>query len=247
MSQESSAITTKASSLAAQVRADIIRGVFPPGSKLPTKDLSERYGVSLIPMREALSRLASSGFVVAEDQRGFRVASVSATELTDITNARVFVEQEALRQSIAHGDLDWEAKLISIHHRLDHLPLQDVQQLSIATEWEQAHDAFHAALLAACDSKWLLNLSQILREQSARYRHISVRAGRSEAASRRDVAAEHRALLSAALKRDFLKATELLAKHFLTTRDLVLESTAPASTGNTPAGAANASFTHLAR
>ena len=247
MSQDSTAITTKASSLAAQVRADIIRGVFPPGSKLPTKDLSDRYGVSLIPMREALSRLASSGFVVAEDQRGFRVAAVSATELTDITNVRVFVEQEALRRSITHGDLDWEAKLISIHHRLGHLPLRDGQQLSIATEWEQAHDAFHAALLAACDSKWLLNLSQILREQSTRYRHISVRAGRSNAATRRNVAAEHRALLDAALKRDALTATELLARHFLTTKELVLESTAPPDAANTPAAAAHASVAHLER
>ena len=224
MSQDNSTNTTKASSLAAQVRADIIRGVFPPGSKLPTVELSERYGVSLIPMREALSRLASSGFVVAEDQRGFRVAAVSATELTDIMTARVFVEQEALRRSITHGDLDWEARLISIHHRLGHLPMYGGEPLTIGVEWEQAHDAFHAALLAACDSQWLLKLSQILREQSARYRYISVRAGPSKTAAKRDVAAEHRALLEATLERDTLKATKLLAKHLLTTRDLVMES-----------------------
>ena len=66
-------------------------------------------------MREALSRLATSGFVVAEDQRGFRVADVSAAELTDITDTRIHVECEALRRAIAQGGLTgksaWPARI----------------------------------------------------------------------------------------------------------------------------------------
>ena len=82
---------TAASALANDIRADIISGHLPPGGRLRIKELCERYGSGAIPLREALSRLATSGFVVAEDQRGFRVADVSAAELTDITDTRIHV------------------------------------------------------------------------------------------------------------------------------------------------------------
>ena len=221
--------TTLSSTLAAQIRADIIQGLLPPGSKLRTKELSERYGTSLIPMREALSRLASSGFVQAEDQRGFRVAEVSANELADITRTRLFIEQEALRRSLENGDLAWEASLIAAHHRLSRLPMQLPNAPGIAPDWEEAHTAFHRTLLSACDSQWLLNLAEMLRDQSARYRHLSVQhppsASTDHAQSSRDVAGEHQALLDAALRHDVNLATTLLAQHFQTTSDLVLQPT----------------------
>lgn len=219
---------TLGSSLASKLRADIIKGVLAPGSKLRTKELCERYGTSLIPMREALSRLASSGFVEAEDQRGFKVAKISAADLADITCTRLFIEKEALRRSMAAGDLAWESQLIAAHHRLSRLPMQLFDQPGIAPEWEDAHTVFHQALLSACDSQWLLNVAGMLRDQTARYRHLSLQAqisatsGKGKHANSRDVAAEHQALLDAALKRDTELATKLLEQHFQATSDLVL-------------------------
>ncbi len=223
----SSSSTTLSSSLASQLRADIIKGVLPPGSKLRTKELCERYGTSLIPMREALSRLASSGFVQAEDQRGFRVSEVSAADLADITCTRLFIEREALRRSIEHGDLAWESRLMAAHHHLSRLQMQTPDEPGIAPDWEEAHTVFHQSLLSACDSKWLLNLAGVLREQTARYRHLSLQASPSSQAatskSSRNVAAEHQALLAAALSRDANVATALLEKHFQATTELVLQ------------------------
>lgn len=221
--------TTLASALTTQVRQDIIKGVFAPGSRLRTKELAERYGTSLIPMREALSRLASSGFVKAEDQRGFSVPPVSKEELSDITQTRLFIESEALRRSIAHGDLAWESALIAAHHRLSRLTMVQDAQVGIDPEWEQAHIAFHRALLSACDSPWLLNLSQMLRDQTARYRHLSIQpamAGKSAKGKgpKRDVAAEHQALVDAAVARDAQRATQLLQQHFMATTDLALNA-----------------------
>src|SRR5258706_3900288 len=122
---ESGTVTsrTMASTLATGIRSDIISGAWQPGTKLRIKELCERYGAGAIPMREALSRLATSGFVLAEDQRGFRVSEVSAHELTDITETRVHIECEALRQSVCNGGLDWEEKLIGAHYRLTRLPM----------------------------------------------------------------------------------------------------------------------------
>ena len=182
-------------------------------------------------MREALSRLATSGFVIAEDQRGFRVANVSSEELTDITEARIHIECEALRRSIEHGDLDWEEKLAGAHHRLSRLPMLAEGAAGVDAEWERAHMAFHSALIGGCDSKWLIALAELLRDQTARYRNLSVAStSRPTKGNRvdgtRDVRTEHEQIANAALARDAHRACALLAEHLKATTQLVLRRTA---------------------
>ncbi|WP_181360473.1 GntR family transcriptional regulator [Variovorax sp. WS11] len=220
-----------ASALAASIRADVIKGVLAPGSKLRIKEMCERYSAGHIPMREALSRLATSGFVVAEDQRGFRVSSVTAAELADITETRCHVECETLRRSIERGGLDWEERVTATHFRLSRLVMYAANGSGVDAEWERAHVALHAALLSASGSKWLETLSDLLRDQTARYRHLSVvphnrPAGGPASEANRDVAAEHRAIVDAALARDDVRACELLRQHFQATAELVLQQTA---------------------
>src|SRR5690606_2496297 len=62
---------TVASALVELIRRDSIAGSLPPGSRLPIKALSERYGAGPIPIREALARLSAVGLVTAHEQRGF--------------------------------------------------------------------------------------------------------------------------------------------------------------------------------
>ena len=213
---------TAASALANDIRADIISGHLPPGGRLRIKELCERYG-SGRSLREALSRLATSGFVVAEDQRGFRVADVSAAELTDITDTRIHVECEALRRAIAQGGLDWEERLAGAHYRLGRVALRLPDDSGLNPEWEQAHAAFHSALISGSGSNSLIAIAELLRDQTARYRHLSVAgASGSAPAPGRDVAREHRELLEATLARDAVRASDLLAEHLRRTTELVL-------------------------
>ena len=72
---------TMASVLADTILRDIVSGALAPGSKLKIRELADRYQAGVIPLREAVSRLAMSGFVEAEDQRGFRVTPVSRADL----------------------------------------------------------------------------------------------------------------------------------------------------------------------
>jgi GntR family carbon starvation induced transcriptional regulator len=225
----SSAATTLATSVSLKIRADIINGILRPGDKLHTSALGKRYDISLVPLREALSRLASTGFVVAEDQRGFRVAEISAEELLDITRTRIFIEKEALRRSMLHGDVAWESELIAAHHRLARLRMLRDDKDGLTPEWEKAHAQFHEALLAACDSKWLLSMAGMLRDQTARYRHLSTRASTYAADGaapppKRDVHAEHQMLLDAVLDRNAERACQLLEEHFNTTTQLVMRT-----------------------
>ncbi len=104
------------------LRSDIIASRVLPGSKLRINDIAETSEVSLGAVREALSRLSAEGLVIAELQKGYRVAPLSAEELLDITDARVEIERIALSRSIARGDLEWETNLVAAWHRLSRTP-----------------------------------------------------------------------------------------------------------------------------
>ena len=219
---------TQASILTDLIRRDIIAGIFPPGSKLLLRVLAERYTVGIIPLREALSRLAMSGFVEVVDQRGFRVAQASKEELLDIMRVMTNLEAEALEDSIAHGDLEWEGKVVAAYHQLSKLPmLNEKLPGTLNSAWEEAHDAFHTALLSACSSPWLLRLAALLRGHQARYRFLTVR---EIASGSRDAHAEHSAILAAVLRRDAGAACSNLVEHFNTTARLALAAPVKLST-----------------
>jgi len=201
------------------LRADILACRFAPGQRLKIGELCARFEVSLGAIREALARLAAEGLVVAEAQKGFRVAPVSNADLADLTTTRVEIEGLALRRAILFGDVAWEAGIVAAFDRLSRLPgraQDDAGRVSDA--WSDAHQAFHTALVAGCNSQWLLRLRSILFEQSERYRRLSVRTGRKD----RDVLGEHRAIMAAALERDADRAAALMAEHILLTTRLLI-------------------------
>ena len=210
-----------ASQLADTILQDIVTGALPPGSKLKIRELADRYQAGVIPLREAVSRLAMSGFVEAEDQRGFRVTSVSRADLEDITSVRQCIESEALRDAIESGNLEWEGAVLAAFHLVRSLPTVTGDPPRMNPAWERAHDNFHQTLLAGCRSRWLKLFAATLRTQTARYRHQSLR---SQRAAERDVGKEHEAIVKAVLARDADRACELLRKHFAVTAQLVLQN-----------------------
>ena len=224
VSSENNAGRTLASILTDSIRNDIITGVLEPGLKLRLRELAERYDVGVNPLREALSRLALSGFVDAEDQRGFRVTEISQAELQDITQTRQRIECDAVRLSIEQGDLDWEARVLASFHRLSRIGMTITTDHRILNpSWQNAHESFHNALISGCNSPWLLKFVSILREQTARYIYMSIK---NPAAAERDVGKEHQEMLDATLSRDADKACALLSAHFAATSNLVISQSA---------------------
>lgn len=213
-------VQTVAALLFDKIRADIIRGELAPGQKLKVAELAARYEAGAIPIREALSRLATSGFVEARNQRGFAVRDVSAAELLDLTRVRLFIETAALREAIQYGDLAWEQGVRAAYERLMQLrPFKEEGNPRFDLEWEAAHDAFHKQLIAGCTSPWLLKFSDELRDQMTRYRHISAR---SRHTTVRDVKNEHSAITDAVLARKEELAVALLHEHISTSTSIAL-------------------------
>lgn len=226
MSRETQAgdSATLSGSVYKQIRTDIISGRLAPGEQLRLEALRRHYGVSLSPVREALLRLASDTFVDAVENRGYRVAEISREDLQDITEARVLIEREALRKSIAQGDEAWEAAIVAAHYRLTKSDARvDTLAPGDLEEWEQANRTFHDALVAAAGSHWLGRFRRLLQDQSRRYRLLSLQ----RSASHRAVQAEHDALMEATLARDTPRAIALIDQHIRATAEVILGELRP--------------------
>ena len=205
-----------------RLRADLLACRLQPGARLKINELCGALSVGLSAVRETLSRLTSEGLVVAEPQRGFRVAPISAEELRDLTGVRTQIEGLCVERAIALGDVGWESNLVAAFHRLSRTPEReqgDPQRMNEA--WSAAHAGYHEALVSACDSPWLLRLRAMLYAQTERYRRLSV----PVAEVARDLTREHQEIMQAALARDAARAKAMMTEHLeLTTRILLEQS-----------------------
>jgi GntR family carbon starvation induced transcriptional regulator len=214
--------TTQAETVCQRIRQEILEGQLLPGTKLNIKALEQRFEVSLGAIREALSRLGAEGMVTAESHRGYRVSPVSKEELMDLTRTRVELEWLCLSKAMQHGDVEWETGIVAAAHRMERLqetPSEAEARKTLA--WNQAHGAFHEALVAACPSAWLLRMRAVLYAQSERYRLLSVPLDTDH---HRDVKAEHKRLVDAVLARDEPAALKALEEHFFATVQIILRS-----------------------
>lgn len=205
-------------SVANALQRDLVAGVYLPGVKLPIVPLAKHYGVSPGAVREALSRLISEGLVEFNEQRGFRSAPVSQAALMDITRTRIVIDVHALREAIRLGDVDWEADVLAMQHRLANCPLRDEAEPTVRDEWGRLHRVFHRTLIAACGSEWLLRFHDLLFDQAIRYRLL---AGSYRLDLHRNVEAEHAEIVNAVIARDPDAAAAAIERHYMTTADLL--------------------------
>lgn len=203
---ESSQPATLASTVFERLREDILEGHFRPGEKLRISALEARYEVGASPIREALNRLMSISLVQQVDRRGFRVLSLGAEDQMELNRTRCWVNEIVIREAIAHGDDIWEETIVLAFHRLWRCPML-LSGGQMNREWELLHRKFHAALIAACPSKWMRDFHEVLFDRADWARRDSM--------SRIDQPtslAEHRAIMDAVLSRDVALAVSLLNK-----------------------------------
>lgn len=211
---------TLATSVYGQLRDDILSGALPPGEKLRAELLRERYKAGNSPVREALNRLSVKGFVTREEQRGFRVATVSKEELRELVDTRCSIEELALRKSIENRDSHWEESLVLAFHRLSRAPRSSKTGVFERNPvWDELHRAFHMVLVSACGSRWLLDFCGQLNDQADRYRRLSSISNPS-----RNPMEEHRAIMEAAINGKADDAVEILCDHYRQTADIILSS-----------------------
>ncbi len=200
-----------------KIRDDIVHGHLTAGDKLKIEPLKKRYSVGASPLREALNRLSSDGFVFSKGQQGFNVSEMSLADLEDVTNVRILIENDALTQSILHGDDHWESNVVAAFHSLS--KIENSENDCEPLVMEQRNYTFHNSLLAACDSKRINQFYKTLYDQHKRYRNLA----RGAKIEGRNLHEEHKALYHAALDRNIKLATEANEFHIRKTAEVVLQ------------------------
>lgn len=212
---------TRTSSVYGRLKHDLISGEIRPDQQLRMDALRERYQIGASPIREALNRLASEGFVEQLDRRGFRSRPISLEELEELTRTRCWIGELALRESMKHGNDAWEESILISFHRME-----KSYRLEGASEDRSPshalHKRFHETLLCACRSQLLIDFWNVLFDAAKRYQQLSLLADGVE----RNIGRAHRELMEAVIARDVELAVKLHTAHIEQTRDLVRKAMA---------------------
>lgn len=187
--------------LLARLRHEILRGGLEPGLPLRQDEIAARYGVSKIPVREALLQLVAEGLVSFQPNRGFTVAGLQPDEAEEILEIRAVLECQAIRDAMpmmTDRDVGRAAEI------LDHAEAADELDRWSDLNWE-----FHATLYAPAKRRRLLDLIRQVSNPTDRYIRILI----ANANYRGRAEREHRAILSACEMRNAQAAAALLDQH----------------------------------
>ncbi|MFJ9124078.1 GntR family transcriptional regulator [Streptomyces sp. NPDC102340] len=133
------------------IRAGIHSGAYPPDSRLRERELAEALGVSRVPVREALMRLAAEGLVELEPRRGARVRRLTVRDVKELFDLRLSLEVFAARRAaeiVANGG--GHQGLRAVMDEAD-AATRSEDQAGIAA----ANTAFHAELITMTGNRLL--------------------------------------------------------------------------------------------
>jgi DNA-binding GntR family transcriptional regulator len=207
---------TLASSVYENIRHDIMNGGIKPGDKLLFDALREKYSIGISPLREALNRLHSDGWVAREEQKGFRASEISAEELRKIVQTRIMIEGAAITEAIRLQDVASEEALVLAYHRLKKEKRHNAGARSMT--WEKRHRDFHMALVAGAKLPHLTTFCMQLFDIAERYRILC-----ASSYPERNERDEHEQIVSAYLEGDTAGTIALLAAHYQVTVDIILK------------------------
>lgn len=80
------------------LKKDITERVLVPGQKIIIREVSERYGISETPIKQALNRLIAEGLVENIPRRGMRVRMMHLDEMTELMDIRFMIETYYIKQ-----------------------------------------------------------------------------------------------------------------------------------------------------
>jgi DNA-binding GntR family transcriptional regulator len=188
------------------VRDDILNGVLPQGLQIRQEALAEQYGVSRVPVREALRQLESEGLVTTELHKGAFVSTRSLEEVEEMLDVRIGLETRALKLAIPNFTRDVVARARRILDTYDH---SDEPQV-----WRDLNLSFHLTLYKPCNRPRLVKMIEdvVLMNSHFMRTYISATVGRD------DAQAEHHELLDACSSGDARRALRLLESHIEHTR-----------------------------
>lgn len=193
------------------IKDGILLGKYLPDAKLNISALAAELKIGPTPVREALSRLSTTGLVKYVENCGFKAAPISELELRDFAQTHVELEQLALEKALSHGKDDWEAGIVAALYQLS--LIEKGKNLTAHTYplWKKRNEAFHQALIAGCPSTCLLEVRNDVYRRFERYFNLVYPPKNSEPIPLSHK--EHEILAAAALDRNKKKMAFLIKEH----------------------------------
>ncbi|UNK70743.1 GntR family transcriptional regulator [Microbacterium sp. H1-D42] len=188
-----------------ELRAAIHSGELAPGDRLVERKLAERLGVSHIPVREALTRLAEERLITREPRRGARVAALTAQDLEEIASLRIVLEQF---MAIRVQERWTTASAERLQQIIDAMEAAEVGDM---TEVLRQDRAFHEALAELSEHRFLTELSAQLRGRITGF--ISAANAALPPAEQAEHVRSHREIMDAIASGDPDAARDVIAQH----------------------------------
>lgn len=183
------------------LRAAILDGRIPCGAALRQQDLADLFGVSRMPVREALRQLEAQSLLNVVAHKGAVVAPLVQGDAVETYALRILLESEALRLSVPllqDEDLEQAARYIG-----------ELETQSDYTEIGRLNRLFHMALYSRAPNRRLLKLVEDGLNEEERFLRFNLEAMGLGKLSQDD----HQALLRAAKDRDVERSVKLLEHH----------------------------------
>lgn len=175
-----------------------------PGESLSKAELARRFGVSEMPIREALLRLEEEGLVVIKPQAGTYVGRIDVDRAAEARFLRLSIEIEVVKQLCRRGDDEWLSELRSIiAHQRFHAERGNRDGFS------HEDSAFHMAMYRMVGVGGLWRNVRAMRAHLTRLRMLDI----PQPGTMDSILAEHEAILAALAARDAAAAEAAVRDH----------------------------------
>ncbi len=137
-----------------EIKKRIQNGIYPPGTKLNTQEISTALGISRSPVLAAINRLIALGLVDATPRKGTTVARLSVSQIRDIIEARQMMELFCVKLAIRNVDYH-PATLKEIETVVKAFEAAQEAGYSEAAELE---NKFHTLYISLCGNAQIMKL-----------------------------------------------------------------------------------------
>lgn len=152
------------------IKKEILAGELQPGARLLVLEIAKKFNISQAPVREAMERLKSAGFITGIPNKGSVVADITSKEIKDIFELREIIEGFAVRksmQTLTESDFTYLENIIGqMHAAHEQNDILNILELDME---------FHGFFYRRCDNHMILELWNQMRNKVMRFMAISNR------------------------------------------------------------------------
>lgn len=193
------------------LRGRLLTGALQPGTVLSQSDIATEYGVSRIPVRDALHILATEGLVELGVSSAV-VTRLSIAELQELYELREAVEPVVTRIAVPNVGRAEVAQMTSLSQLME-------SDTTTTGDWLAANATFHALVYSRADRPRMVALTEQLRRLTDRYLHLHL----DVIGDVDHLHTEHRQILDALRRGDPFEVAELTRLHLATSHDFILQ------------------------